>query len=635
MFGPIDRRPLSPCRRRAALRFKPLICERLEERALLASIAAYQIRLLPPDAPLETPDIFAGVFAAYLDIGYDSTKTKVQPAELQLIRIGPFASPAAGSGDFTLNFGGQTTVPIPFSLNMTTLATSIRNALAALSTIGAGNVEVAVDGSSISSARVFQVRFTGSLAGQNVPNLVVGSQNITGPTNPTVSVTYEGDLQSGSNALAFIEAFRSRTQPVYYPNGLYAADLPNLLDDVGAFATIDPTGSSPRELVRARFKATAEGTVTFTPDVVNVLKPAHSTVLFNPPSALLPDQIDPGAAKTLTIVAAIPIVATADTATVAEDSPPATINVLANDTPAGTMQIESVSQPANGTVTFTATSVAYTPAPNFVGTDTFTYTARPGGTGTPATGIVTVTVTAVNDPPQFTTGPNLSTPDDADYVIIPGWATAISAGPADEASQELLFDIVTDKPELFYVEPSLDSTGELSYLTAYNVSGIATVTLVLRDSGGTAGGGRDASASQTFTIEVTKPFRWKNSEFPVNVDGSDEENPVSAFDAVLVINYLNNIGGGEVPEAAPAGPPYLDVNGDDYVAPDDAIEVINYLNNVPILPESPSEALPAAAPLSSSTAADGKSSATERDPLFAALAADLFNPSVTRRRRLR
>jgi VCBS repeat-containing protein len=96
-------------------------------------------------------------------------------------------------------------------------------------------------------------------------------------------------------------------------------------------------------------------------------------------------------------------VAVADAATVVEDSSGNILNVLANDTDVdgGAISIQSVTQPANGSVTNNTTNVTYTPNPNYCnnppGTalDTFTYTLTPGGSST----TVTVTVTCVDDPP--------------------------------------------------------------------------------------------------------------------------------------------------------------------------------------------------------------------------------------------
>jgi large repetitive protein len=96
-----------------------------------------------------------------------------------------------------------------------------------------------------------------------------------------------------------------------------------------------------------------------------------------------------------------PPVANNDAATVAEDTTNNAINVLANDTDGGdggALVVTAVTQGANGSVTFTASGVSYTPAADFFGTDTFTYTVSDGSAT--AIGTVTVTVTDVPDTPS-------------------------------------------------------------------------------------------------------------------------------------------------------------------------------------------------------------------------------------------
>ena len=91
-------------------------------------------------------------------------------------------------------------------------------------------------------------------------------------------------------------------------------------------------------------------------------------------------------------------VADNDTVTVVEDSAATAIDVLANDSdPDGPLTITGVTQPANGTVAITGggSAVSYTPAANFNGTNTFSYTVTQGGVD--ATANVTVTVTAAPD----------------------------------------------------------------------------------------------------------------------------------------------------------------------------------------------------------------------------------------------
>ena len=70
--------------------------------------------------------------------------------------------------------------------------------------------------------------------------------------------------------------------------------------------------------------------------------------------------------------------ASPDTDTVTEDSGANAIDVLANDTDAdgGPKSIASVTQPAHGSAAITGagTGLTYTPAANYCGPDSFTYT---------------------------------------------------------------------------------------------------------------------------------------------------------------------------------------------------------------------------------------------------------------------
>ncbi|MBA3540167.1 MAG: tandem-95 repeat protein, partial [Deltaproteobacteria bacterium] len=104
-------------------------------------------------------------------------------------------------------------------------------------------------------------------------------------------------------------------------------------------------------------------------------------------------------------------VAVTDTITTAEDTA-VTRNVVTNDTDvdAGTLTAVANTAPLHGTATYAANVVTYTPAANYIGPDTFTYTLSDGQGGT-ATGTVNVTVTGVNDPPVAVTD-TLSTAED-------------------------------------------------------------------------------------------------------------------------------------------------------------------------------------------------------------------------------
>jgi hypothetical protein len=218
-----------------------------------------------------------------------------------------------------------------------------------------------------------------------------------------------------------------------------------------------------------------------------------------------------------------------DAATVLEDSGTTTISVLANDSdpdPGQTLSITSVTQPANGvSAVLSAMAVTYRPNANFAGTDSFTYTVSDGHGGS-ATATVTVTVTPVNDAPSFTKGADQAKAGNAGAQSVANWATNISAGPANEAGQLLNFIVTNSNNALFSVQPVVAPNGTLTYTPA-NVAGSATVTVSLHDNGGTANGGVDTSAPQTFTITITVTKTATTTTLTSSPNPSSSGSPVS------------------------------------------------------------------------------------------------------------
>jgi hypothetical protein len=158
-----------------------------------------------------------------------------------------------------------------------------------------------------------------------------------------------------------------------------------------------------------------------------------------------------------------------------------------------------------GTVTVNADgSFSYTPPAGFVSppADSFTYTATNSAGSDTAT--VTISVTDINEAPSFTKGADQTVLEDAGPQTVDPWATAISPGPASEAGQTVTFNVTNNSnPGLFSAGPAISPTGALTYTPAANANGTATITITLQDNGGTAGGGVDTSAAQTFVINVT------------------------------------------------------------------------------------------------------------------------------------
>ena len=155
-----------------------------------------------------------------------------------------------------------------------------------------------------------------------------------------------------------------------------------------------------------------------------------------------------------------------------------------------------------------AGALTYTPAANVSGSATITLVLKDnggtanGGQDTSAPQTFVITVTAVNQQPTFTKGPDQAVVVNAGPQIVTPWATAISAGP-NEGGQTLTFQVTNNtNAALFAAGPAVDAAGTLTYTPAPNVSGSATITLVLKDNGGTANGGQDTSMPQTFVITV-------------------------------------------------------------------------------------------------------------------------------------
>jgi CSLREA domain-containing protein len=231
--------------------------------------------------------------------------------------------------------------------------------------------------------------------------------------------------------------------------------------------------------------------------------------------------------------------------TVFEDAGPQTVNNWATGISAGpadesgqvlTFQVTgntNASLFSAGPAISSTGTLTYTPAANANGDATITINLKDdggtanGGVDTSASQSFTITVNAVNDAPSFTKGADQMVNEDAGPQSVPGWATAISAGPPDESGQTLTFQVTGNtNTALFSAGPVVSSTGTLSYTPAANANGLATITINLKDNGGTANGGVDTSASQTFTITVNPvndaPSFTKGANQTVNEDAGPQ-----------------------------------------------------------------------------------------------------------------
>ena len=256
----------------------------------------------------------------------------------------------------------------------------------------------------------------------------------------------------------------------------------------------DPAGdtTSGEDAIDLRyfFVAVNDGYAFFRCDVVgNLSKPDHA------PSFVK------GADQTVLEDAAAQSVANWATAINDNDGNTQTLNFIVSNSNNTLFSVQPAISPT-GTLT-------YTLAPNANGTALVTVqlhdnggTAN-GGVDTSAAQTFNINVTAINDAPSFTKGADEGVLEDSGAHSVASWATAILAGPADEAAQTLNFIVSNNNKALFSVQPAIATNGTLTYTLAAGQKGAALVTVQLHDNGGTANGGVDTSVAQTFNINVS------------------------------------------------------------------------------------------------------------------------------------
>ncbi|MFC1479571.1 Ig-like domain-containing protein [Planctomycetota bacterium] len=219
-----------------------------------------------------------------------------------------------------------------------------------------------------------------------------------------------------------------------------------------------------------------------------------------------------------------------DSATTAEDTAK-TIDVLVNDTdPDGDiLSVDSVTQPANGTVTNNTTDVTYTPDAGFNGVDTFTYTASDGNGGTD-TAIVTVTVTGANDPPDAVND-SATTAEDTPVDI------DVLANDTDPDGDTLTVDSVT--------QPSngtvTNNTTDVTYTPELDFEGSDSFTYTVSDGNG---GTDTATVTVTVTGENDAPTAIdqsvtvvKETAKDITLEAADPDGDTLTY---IIVDYPSN-----------------------------------------------------------------------------------------------
>jgi subtilisin family serine protease len=207
-----------------------------------------------------------------------------------------------------------------------------------------------------------------------------------------------------------------------------------------------------------------------------------------------------------------------DTATVAEDAS-VVMPVTANDTDADgdPLVVTAATGAAHGTLAVGTppTTVEYTPAPDFHGTDSFSYAIEDGNGGFD-TAQVSVTVTPVNDPPVA---------GDDEAMTEQGTAVAIAVLANDsDVDEDILVVASAADPPNGTAEANPDGT--ISYLPAPGFHGTDAFTYTVED-----GNGGSATAQVTVTVTpLNHPPAAADDTATVAEDGSVSV-PVTANDS--------------------------------------------------------------------------------------------------------
>ena len=213
-------------------------------------------------------------------------------------------------------------------------------------------------------------------------------------------------------------------------------------------------------------------------------------------------------------------VAADDTLTLNEDAGQTLFDVLANDTDVdgdilqvqtGSVQITSTvpgaSSPSGpGLVEIDPETgrVAYTPATDFFGTETITYTLTDGNGGTD-TGTLTVTVLSVDEPPKISSRTGDTFDEDSGPHLIPVLAENVNDPDGDPVS---LVSVSTDGPGTVSVVGD-----QISYQPAQDFDGTETISFSVTDG--------TTPVSSSFTVTVDPVFDTINLQpIPDPVDSN-------------------------------------------------------------------------------------------------------------------
>jgi endonuclease G len=176
-----------------------------------------------------------------------------------------------------------------------------------------------------------------------------------------------------------------------------------------------------------------------------------------------------------------------------------TFTIAAANGSDNTLTYTIVAQPSHGTLSGDGANQTYTPAPDFNGSDSFTFRVSDGSRQSNV-GTMTITVLEVNDAPTANTDARNTDEDAALQFSASELSANDVAGPADEQSQTLTVTSVAATADT-HGTVSL-ANGTIVYTPAVNYNGAASFTYEVCDNGVTRGLTTRQCATSTVTIDV-------------------------------------------------------------------------------------------------------------------------------------
>lgn len=328
-----------------------------------------------------------------------------------------------------------------------------------------------------------------------------------------------------------------------YNGGTSGTVSANRISALGANATsLQSLGAAERLFAEVTFTALAAGNAGLRTERSS--DPDQDIGLYSRNAAVSPDDVSFGASN---FAVGVDYQVSNDTFNFDEDTGPHTLNVLANDTPQTgvvltIVEVSSATGAGNVTIASDGRSLRYTPAANFHGAETFTYTVA-NAQGVRQSATVTVQVTEINDPP-VAVNDSFDVIQNSALNVLDVLANDTRGVDAGVGSETLRVTQVSTGSNGGTIEVG-PSGLNVRYTPVTSFVGTETFTYTLSD-----GRGGTATATATVTVRpLVPPPTALDDSFTVQEDSTSASHNVLANDSPVSPSHtlsIRNVGSSTV-----------------------------------------------------------------------------------------